>query len=569
MGRALLPYLMVGVLFGEMLRLEHALGAVLCGGLAVSLALCRMPRWCVDVHALALGLALAAIRGPSWPQVSGGAKEWVVEQRLSAQRGMHRAVCRDRQGDRLLWHSSIPLEVGSEIAAVLRAKPWTEPAHPWDFDAQAFWSGRGIRGQCVEVMRISEKWTWRTRAAQWFGDIQGRLRHRLDPQGRGGDGAGWLVGLAVGDKSGLSREAQKAFSGLGLAHLTAVSGFHVGLVTLLMSGLLWWLPSRIRWPLVVPVVWGYVALCGAPSSAVRAAFMSSLAVLALALGRRGHGLTLLSAVGLFMWWRSPHLIRDVGTQLSFLATAGILIWHAGRSNVQHGNGLRSRWSQALAIPWVATCSTAPVAWPVFGQLPWLFLPANLVASIAVPGFMLLLILIQVLPQEWSHVVAGHVVWMADAAVEAVVCLHERGPALKLPRSHGALRWIGALLCIGTWAAASRGDRRWMGVCVVLLTAALLRLQSGLERAPEVHVLAHSGERVVLVHGRASVFPLEPIKSARATTWKTRSLVERVSSKPRLPTRHAGDVLVWTPHALMLRLPQDTVLWVSSSASPFR
>ena len=109
----------------------------------------------------------------------------------------------------------------------------------------------------------------------------------------------------------------------------------------------------------------------------------------------------------------------------------------------------------------------------------------------------------------------------------------------------------------------------MAVCGPLLCVAALRWQAGVERAPVVFTPDRTGDHVLLTQGWASVLPAHPERNPVALKWNTRSLLERVSSKPHMPWKHVGGVLVWTPHALLLRTETDTVLWVNSSGSPFR
>ena len=128
----------------------------------------------------------------------------------------------------------------------------------------------------------------------------------------------------------MPRPVRLAFAGAGLAHLTAVSGFHTGLVSafvLVLLGAVGW-PRRWRPVVLVPVVWAYVGVCGFPASALRAAAMATLAAVALSAQRQPDGLTFLSAAGMLLWVLSPHAVLDLGTGLSFLATAGILCLHA-------------------------------------------------------------------------------------------------------------------------------------------------------------------------------------------------------------------------------------------------
>ena len=66
-------------------------------------------------------------------------------------------------------------------------------------------------------------------------EVRRTLGSRLARAGRGAD---LLRALALGDRSGLEPAVREAFARLGLAHLLAVSGLHLGLVgTLTFAGM--------------------------------------------------------------------------------------------------------------------------------------------------------------------------------------------------------------------------------------------------------------------------------------------------------------------------------------------
>ena len=137
--------------------------------------------------------------------------------------------------------------------------------------------------------------------------------------------------------------------------------------------------------------------------------------------RRLDGLTAWSLAGWLLVRDRPEVVHDVGTQLSFAATLGILMWHRSRSLVGRPGWWRAIHS-GLAISVVATVFTAPVAWPTFGRLPVVFPMANLLAA---PSAMVLAGLggIQVmLPDVFC--VKALAAWCSATFVNAVVWMAE-------------------------------------------------------------------------------------------------------------------------------------------------
>jgi len=75
---------------------------------------------------------------------------------------------------------------------------------------------------------------------------------------------------------------------------------------------------------LIIVIWFYSIMTGMAPPMVRAACMVSLIYLGGIIGREAEGGRVLFLTGLLMIFSNPVLIFDVGFQLSFLATAGLV-----------------------------------------------------------------------------------------------------------------------------------------------------------------------------------------------------------------------------------------------------
>ena len=96
----------------------------------------------------------------------------------------------------------------------------------------------------------------------------------------GGDAAGLLAGVLLGNKTIYAdSELEQAFQTTGLAHLMAVSGTHLAIVTMLLSAVLARTPLRrgVRSAMLVAALVVYVAITGFAASAIRACTMCSVA----------------------------------------------------------------------------------------------------------------------------------------------------------------------------------------------------------------------------------------------------------------------------------------------------
>ncbi len=139
--------------------------------------------------------------------------------------------------------------------------------------------------------------------------------------------AGLLEGLIIGGDGKLSEEVRDNFSRTGMTHIVAVSGYNITIVAqyLMLLGIFLGLWRRQAFWFAVLGIWIFILMTGFPASAIRAGVMGSLLLWAMKNGRlaNAQNAILCSAVVMLFW--NPLLLRyDVGFQLSFLATIGIV-----------------------------------------------------------------------------------------------------------------------------------------------------------------------------------------------------------------------------------------------------
>jgi len=136
-----------------------------------------------------------------------------------------------------------------------------------------------------------------------------------------------LAGILLGVDTGLTKELQQAFKNTGTAHIIAISGFNISII----AGLFFLFFSRIfgqrRGTLfaILGIIF-YTALVGGSAAVVRAAIMGILSLFARQVGRRQMALNTLLAVAMLMCLWNPLYVWDVGFQLSFFATLGIILY---------------------------------------------------------------------------------------------------------------------------------------------------------------------------------------------------------------------------------------------------
>jgi len=201
--------------------------------------------------------------------------------------------------------------------------------------------------------------------------------------------ASLMTGILLGVDNGIPDDVQQAFKNTGTAHILAIAGFNIAII----AGIFIILFSRFfgkRWGAVAAVagIALYTILVGASPSVVRAAIMGSLSIFAMQIGRRQAGLNTLGFVAAIMALANPLILWDVGFQLTFGATLGLILFSEPLENL--AVRLTSRWLSAerakkVAAPiaefflltLAAQITTLPIMVYHFGQI-------SLIALIASP-----------------------------------------------------------------------------------------------------------------------------------------------------------------------------------------
>ena len=138
--------------------------------------------------------------------------------------------------------------------------------------------------------------------------------------------ASLMAGIVLGSKRGLPLEFWQALQKTGTLHIVVASGFNVtvvmGATIFLLAGIL---PRFWAILLGMAAVGIYSLMAGMEPAIVRAALMGSLAYFGQMLGRPSDGLRLLFLAAGAMLLVNPLFIWDIGFQLSFLATLGLIL----------------------------------------------------------------------------------------------------------------------------------------------------------------------------------------------------------------------------------------------------
>lgn len=213
--------------------------------------------------------------------------------------------------------------------------------------------------------------------------------------------AAFLAGLLLGEKRGLSPDLMAAFSRTGTTHIIALSGYNITILAVSLISLFnfFMLRRSISFWAAVAVIISFVMMTGASASAVRAAVMGILVLIAQQAGRLYRARNALIFAGVVMVWLNPKVLTfDLGFQLSFGATLGLIYispilqkwftpsdeerFHIGysKSFVKSTKGLIQILSSTLA----AQLAVLPLLVINFGQLSLIAPLANILILVFIP-----------------------------------------------------------------------------------------------------------------------------------------------------------------------------------------
>lgn len=415
----------------------------------------------------------------------------VVLERVPPVRTPHR-VRLSLHGDR---SADILAEPGLRVMITGHLSTPSGPVEPGGFDFQrhAWFAGLGAVGYArTPLMGVAAPeggmWVSRARMA-----MSARIQQVLP-----GDVGGFAAAITTGDRSAISQSALDALRASNLAHLLAISGLHMGLMTGVVFAAL-----RIALALVPPLVLrvparsiaaagallaaaGYLALSGGNVATQRAFIMVAVALVALMLGRRAISLRSVAIAATIVLVLRPEALMGPGFQMSFAATTALVAVFGWIRDGQIPTG--PNWLKPVSAVFisslVAGVATAPIGAAHFNAIAQYGLLANL-ASVPLMGVL-------VIPAAVAAAVLAPIgleavgLWVMSLGVKWILFVAEFVAGLPQARSYivGPGDAVLPLLALGfLMLILWRGPLRWTGAIAM---AASFVMWSGTQR-PEILV----------------------------------------------------------------------------------
>lgn len=192
-----------------------------------------------------------------------------------------------------------------------------------------------------------------------------------------GDERALFGGFVLGDDRGAPEVVKDDFKASGLSHLLVVSGQNLAFVMVVLGPLLSRLGLRMRFLVTMGAVLLFAAMTRFEPSILRASAMVCVAVLFSTIGRPTSGLRVLGLAVIGLLVIDPLLVHSVGFRLSVAATAGIVLFSR---KIAEWIPLPRYLAMSLAVTISAQVAVAPLIIPMFGPMPLVSLPANVLAE---------------------------------------------------------------------------------------------------------------------------------------------------------------------------------------------
>ncbi len=391
---------------------------------------------------------------------------------------------------------------GQEVAItgiLYKPKP---PSNPGAFDFQKYLQQEGafagLVGRLVNVLDEEQpQWGW------W----QVRERIVRSQVKLLGVPAGPLVSaMVLGSKAvDLPYNTRDTFVQAGLAHALAASGFQTSLLLGVILGLTKGFKKSTQITLGSLALILFLCLTGFQPAVLRAVIMGFAALIALGLKRKVKQLGSLLVAATILLLFNPLWIWDLGFQLSFLATLGLIVTVPALTE-------RLQWlppaiASLIAVPLAAMIWTLPLQLFVFGVVPTYSLLLNIIStpliSVISIGGIISAVVALIIPDAGSTL-AGLLNYPSDWLIKLVEFFS------SLPGNSYAVGKIGIwqlltvyaliiLVWVTTW-----WQKRWWFASFIAFGLVLIPVWYSASTLFRITVLAADDQPVIIVQNQGKV-----------------------------------------------------------------
>jgi len=374
------------------------------------------------------------------------------------------------RGSVLLYFMTDSLEQewqpGDRLIVRTTPLPVENNGNPCEFNYRRYMEGQGVRyfgffnGE--DLIEFTKAGRRNIREASLV--VARRMIDIFSESGLEGEDLGLITALTIGDKDLLDKDLLTSFSRTGAMHIMAVSGLHVGMISLLLSYILFFLKRRfiiLKVIIILVLLWAFAFVTGLSPSVLRATIMFSFLQAGTLLDRPGNSMNILLASAFILVAFRPAVLFEAGFQLSYLAVAFIIAFYEPLYRLLRlKNKIADYLWQMVAVSVVAQAGTLAMTIHLFNTFPLLFLITNIVV---IPVSFIVLVFAFLLTMFASFHPAGILIAKALKLLSGFT-IGFTSRAASLP--HGVIENIGL----------STSETILLTVTIALLLTSLLRVK---------------------------------------------------------------------------------------------
>jgi competence protein ComEC len=424
------------------------------------------------------------------------------------------------------------VSLGSKIGVLAMLLPPPEPVYPGDFDfaRDSYFKGLGAVGYSLSPLQQRASPDEASAIDLWLGKLRegigGRVARVLD-----GQSGAVATALLTGARGSINEETTTAMRSSGLAHLLAISGLHMALVTgMIFMAIRALLALSPRLALSYPIkkwaaagAWigalGYLLISGAPVSTQRAFLMVSIVLLAVLLERQAISMRLVAVAAIVILVIHPEALLSVSFQMSFAAVIGLVagykalapyIYRIQGSRRGIGGGIIFYLSGILLSTLIAEISILPFATYHFHQFVSYGLLANLLA-VPLMGLWIMpmglmgLILMPLGLEAWALEGMG---WGIEKLIDVAASVAAQ-PGANFAIVNMPFATLLLIVGAGLLLCTSPGPRRVIAASVFVLTGLMLHAVN-----PEPDIIIERGGRLVALRLGDGAFAFSTLSAGR-------------------------------------------------------
>jgi len=314
--------------------------------------------------------------------------------------------------------------IGDTIIAGLLLNDPRSRRNPHDFDYRKYLFAQGIYFECFidissdPIIIESKTYNFSKSILALRISIKAHFSQNLSKRS-----AGIMSALILGERSDVDEVTKRDFANTGVIHVLAVSGLHVGYVSLILITLIGIMrvPYKIQNIMVIIGLIAYVVLTGGAPSVMRASIMASLIFIGTSIERKADVFNILAAAAFIILMINPSQLSNIGFQLSFSAVFSIVLLFPVFQSWVPKLSIKPTWLSVLIqstidlflVSLSAQLGTLAITIYYFNKVPIISLLANLIVVpliglIVATGMTSLIIgsIIPILSELWGALLEG-------------------------------------------------------------------------------------------------------------------------------------------------------------------